>query len=273
MKVLLPYVNRIGEAWKRYKGGQGDEGIRLLKEIIGERKDIDLAYKQLAAIYQEQGNGEQAIVILGQGLEALPQSYEIYAEYVKALISADRYDQIIRSFQKTSWREAEHDPEIWNNLGTAYAKTGDFDEAIRAFETGLSLDDKHPELYNNLANACYSLGLQSGDASLYSRCFESYKKAIELDPGYAAPYYGLGHAYRQEGNMEGAIYCWGKALEVDPGFTQAHLDLAMALYNSGDKAKALDLFTDFKKRYYERLSPADKERLDAFIEKCREESE
>jgi arylsulfatase A-like enzyme/Flp pilus assembly protein TadD len=273
VKVLLPYINRVGDAWKLYKGAQEDEGIRLLREIIGERPDIDLAYKQLAAIYQERGEMGKAITILEEGLEALPLSYETYTEYVKALISAERYDEVIRSFQKTNWREAEYDPEIWNNLGTAYSKTGNFDEAISAFEMGLSLDDKHPELYNNLANACYSLGLQSNDPSLYARCFDSYKKAIELDPGYAAPYYGLGHAYRQEGNMEGAVYCWGKALEADPGFTQAHIDLAMAYFNSGDKARALDLFIDFKKRHYERMSPEDRGRLDALIEQCRKESE
>ena len=54
-------------------------------------------------------------------------------------------------------------------------------------------------------------------------------------------------------------------------FTQAHLDLAMAYFNTGDKAKALDLFSEFKKRYYQRLSPADREKLDSFIEQCRKE--
>jgi tetratricopeptide (TPR) repeat protein len=165
-------------------------------------------------------------------------------------------------------REAEYDPEIWSNLGTAYAKKGNFDEAIKAFEMGLSLDDKHPELYNNLANVCYSHGLQSKDSFIFSRCFEYYKKAIGLDPEYPAPYYGLGHAYRQQGNLGGAIYCWEKALEADPDFSQAHFDLAIAYLNTGDKTKAFDLLSEHKKRYYHLLTPAEKEKLDAFIEQC-----
>lgn len=269
VKVLLPYINRIGEGWKLYKQGKVEEGIRLLEEVIEERKDIDLAYKQLASIYQEQGNRDEAIVILEQGLNALSYSYELYIEYMKALISMEQYDKIIDSFKKASLREAEYDPEIWNNLGTAYAKTGQFDEAIKAFEIGLSLDDKHPELYNNIANACYSYGLRLKDTSLYLRCFEYYKKAIELDPGYAAPYYGLGHAYRQQGNMEGAVYCWEKTLEADPDFSQAYIDLALAYINAGNKAKALDLLGEFKKRFYHRVSAADREKLDALIEQCR----
>ncbi len=269
VKVLLPYINKVGEGWKLYKKGQQDEGIKLLRNIIKERKDIDLAYKQLASIYQETGNTEEAIVILEKGLDALPSSYEIFTEYVKALISAQQHEKIISSFEKMNLREAEYDPEIWNDLGTAYAKTGYLNEAIKAFEMGLSLDDKHPELYNNLANACFSQGLQSKDTFIYSRCFEYYKKAIELDPGYPAPYFGLGHAYRQKGNLEGAIYCWEKALEVDPDFNQAHSDLALAYLYTGNKTKALNLLIEYKKRYYHLMPPAEREKLDALIEQSK----
>jgi len=268
VKVLLPYINRIGEGWKMYKKGNQDAAIKLLKEIIQERKDVDLAYKYLASIYLEIGNPEEAIVILEQGLASLPSSYELFVEYIKALILAQNYDKVISSFEKTNIREAEYDPEIWSDLGTAYAKKGNFDKAIKAFEMGLSLDDKIPTLYNNLANACYSHGLQSKDSLILSRCFEYYKKAIELDPEYPAPYYGLGHAYRQQGNLGGAIYCWEKALEADPDFSQAHLDLAMAYLSSGNKAKAFDLLSEYKKRYYNLMTPAEKERLDALIEQC-----
>ncbi len=269
VKVLLPYLNRIGEGWKLYKKGKQEAAIKLLKEIIEERRDVDLAYKYLASIYQETGNPQEAIVILEQGLASLPSSFEIFTEYIKALIFAQVYDKVISTFEKTNIREAEYDPEIWSDLGTAYAKKGNFDKAIKAFEIGLSLDDMHPELYNNLANACYSYGLQSKDALMFSRCFEYYKKAIELDPEYPTPYYGLGHAYRQQGNLGGAIYCWEKALEADPDFSQAHMDLAMAYLNAGNKAKAFDLLSEYKKRYGQLMTPAEKERLDTLIEQCR----
>ena len=242
-------------------------GIKLLKEIIEERRNIDLTYKILASIYQEKGNTKEAIVILEQGLNALPSNYEIFIEYMKLLISDQQYDKAVSSFEKMSIREAEYDPAIWNNLGIAYYKKSNFEEAIKAYEMGLSLDDKLPELYNNLANAYYSYALQSRDSVLFSKSFEYYKKAIELDPEYAAPYYGLGHAYREEGNLGGAIYCWEKALEADPDFSKALLDLAKAYLNTGDKGKAFDMLSDYKKRYYHLMPPADREKLDALLEK------
>ena len=229
-----------------------------------------MAYKNLAAIDEEAGNTEEAISILEQGLSALPSSYEIFIEYIKGLISVEQYDKVVSAFEESSIREAEYDPEIWNQLGTAYARKGSFDEAIKAFEMGLSLDDKHPELYNNLANACYSFGVQSRDSFLFSRCFEYYKKAIELDPGYAVPYFGLGHAYRQQGNLGGAVYCWEKALEADPDFRRARFDLAMAYLNTGNKTKAFELLSEYKKRYYHLMSPSERESLNALIKKSQE---
>ncbi len=269
VKVLLSYVNRIGEAWKLHKQGKSQMAIELLQDILKERDDIDLAYKQLASLYQEIGRPKEAMAILEQGLGVLPSSYEIFMDYIKALLAAQEYDRVISAAEYMSLRQAEHDPEIWSNLGTAYAKKGDYEKAIQAFEMGLSLDDRHPELYNNLANACYSYGLQSRNPRVFSRCFDYYKKAIELDPTYAAPYYGLGHAYREEGNLEAAAYCWEKALEADPSFSRAHFDLAMAHFNLGNKAKALELLTEYKKRYYSLLAPADREKLDALIAQCR----
>jgi arylsulfatase A-like enzyme/Flp pilus assembly protein TadD len=268
IKTLLPFINRTDDAWELYKDGKQDAGIKLLKGILEERKDIDMAYKNLAAIYQETGNKEGALAILEQGLNALPTSYEIFIEYMKGLISVEQYDKVISTFEKMSIREAEYDPEIWNNLGTAYANKGSFDEAIKAFEMGLSLDDKHPELYNNLANACYSYGFQTKDPFLFSRCFEYYKKAIELDPGYSVPYFGLGHAYKQQGNLGGAIFCWERALEADPDFGQARFDLAMAYLNSGNKVKAFEMLSEYKKRHYHLMSPAERERLDVLLEEC-----
>ena len=131
----------------------------------------------------------------------------------------------------------------------------------------LSLDDKLPETNNNLANAYYSYALKSRDSFLFSRSFEYYKKAIKLDPEYAAPYDGLGNAYKQVGNLGGAIYCWEKALEVDPNFSKALFALATSYLNTGDKVKAFDILSDYKKQHYHLMPPAEQEKLDALLER------
>ncbi len=269
VKILLPYINKTEEAWELYKGGKGDEGIKLLRKIIEERNNMDLAYKSLALIYHEKGNTKEAIAILEQGLGVLPSNYGIFIEYMELLLSAKKYDKVITSFEKMSIREAGYDPAIWNNLGVAYGKKGDFEEAIKAFEMGLSLDDELPGLNNNLADTYYLHGLQLHDSVVFSQCFEYYKKAIELDSQYAAPYLGLGLAYRKVGNLEGAIYCWGKVLEMIPDSSQFVIDLAQVYLDTGDKAKAFDVLSDYKKQYYHLIPSVEREKIKALLEKAR----
>ena len=268
IKVLLPYFNKANKAWALYKDGEIEEGISKLEDIIDEGKNVDLAYKHLAEIYEGTGRVEKALDILEQGLNASPSSYELFQLYVKTLNSAGRYDRVIDAFSGMGFREVEYDPEVWNNLGTAYAKKGDFKEAIKAYEMGLSLDSRYPELYNNMANAYYSLALQIKGSHAFSRCLEYYKKAIEIDPEYPEPYYGLGHAYLAAGDGAGAIFCWKKALEADPNFHQAQLDLAGAYLNTGNKAKACEMLNDYKEKYYQSLSPEDRAKLDELLKTC-----
>jgi pentatricopeptide repeat protein len=268
VKVLLPYVHKTNEAWDLYKDGKEDEGIKILSGILNERKDIDMVYRRLADIYKETGRAEKALTTLEQGLTAIPSSYETFLDYVEMLINVGQYDKAISLYQEMSFREIEIDPEAWNNLGIAQAKKGNFEGAIKSYKKGLSLDNRDPELHNNMGNAYYSFGLQTRIPAIFQNCLESYKKAIEIDPTYPTPYYGLGQAYHKLGNVEGAIYCWEKALEADPDFHQAHLDLALAYLDTGNKIKACEMLRDYKKRYYNLMSPAERANFDNLMRNC-----
>lgn len=271
VKVLLPYVHKTNEAWDLYNDGKKEEAIKILSGILEERKDIDMVYRRLADIYKGTGRTEEALSTLEQGLTAIPSSYETFLDYVKMLINVGQYDGAIGLYQKMSFREMELDPEAWNNLGIAQAKKGDFEGAIKAYKKGLSLDDRDPKLHNNMGNAYYSFGLQVKNPAIFQNCFKYYKKAIEIDPTYPTPYYGLGQAYNKLGNVEGAIYCWEKAMEADPDFHQAHLELAIAYLHTGRNVKACEMLRDYKKRYYNLMSPAEKTKFDNLMRNCQNE--
>jgi tetratricopeptide (TPR) repeat protein len=122
-------------------------------------------------------------------------------------------------------------------------------------------------LNNNLGNAYLSFALELKKTHLFSRSLAYYKKAIELDPEYPAPYHGLGRAYKHDGNREGAIFCWEKALEADPNFSPALFDLAGAYLENGERAKALRMLTEFKERNSSLIPLVERQKLDALLEK------
>ncbi|MFQ6037690.1 MAG: tetratricopeptide repeat protein, partial [Candidatus Aminicenantales bacterium] len=253
-----------------YVSGKQELALRILEGVLEERADVDIAYKRLAAIHKEAGNIPEALKVLESGLEALPSSYEIFVDYTKTLIAGHRYDRMIQSFQASRFPQAELDPEIWNNLGFAHAQKGEYEQAIRAYEAGLSLDRQHPELHNNLGDALRALGVRNKDTSLIQESLAHFQEAVDLDPTYPAPYFNLGLASAQVGNLDQAIFWWEKTLKVEPRFDQAEINLAMAYFRKGDREKACRLFQDYKRKYYAILPGAQKKKLDAWLARCKD---
>jgi superkiller protein 3 len=71
-----------------------------------------------------------------------------------------------------------------------------------------------------------------------------YRKAIELDAGYAPAYNDLGDVLRDEGKLDEAIDYYRRAGELDPAYLWAHLNLAHALRTKGQFDEAHDQFLD-----------------------------
>jgi tetratricopeptide (TPR) repeat protein len=69
--------------------------------------------------------------------------------------------------------------------------------------------------HNNLGN----VQIQQGKLD---EAITSYRRALELQPDYAAAYNNLGLALRDQGRWEEAIACWRRALELQPDYALAH---------------------------------------------------
>jgi len=270
IKVLLPYNNRAMKAMDLYQQGEVREGFELLKQLLTERQDIDIAYYNLAALYEEQGELNESFQVLKLGLDNIPTSYEIFLRYITFLVKASKDDEIIKVFDEKHYRQMEHDPEIWNFLGIAHSRKQDFENAVEAYEKGISIDNEYPDLFNNLGNAYYSLAQKTNDRIFLEKSILSLQKAIELEPDYVNPYNGLGLAYRKSGDVDKAISHWEKALELKPDFDQALINLGITHMSQGLKTQALDYFNKYKEYYYNSLSPSQKTQLDNWIQKCRQ---
>jgi len=271
LKVLLPYQDKLMKAMGSYHKGKIDEAIVLLKDIVAEREDFNLAYTYLATLYKEQNKLREAVEILRKGFENNPSSYQIIISFGLFLTEVRQYDAAVEILEK-GLALIDYDPELWNYLGVAYWRKGNFEKALDAYERALSLDYNYAIVFNNLGSLYLSLFLTTGELKARQKAIRNFKKAIELDPDYPSPYNGLGGAYRNAGNIEGAIYCWEKAVELKPDFSFPLYNLGLAYLAKGDKAQALSYFAKYKEKYYHSLSPEGKDKLDTLIQKCREKT-
>ena len=270
VKILLPHYNKAMEAMDIYQEGKVNEAIELIKDVIKEKKNIDIAYSNLGTLYKKEGKLKESLETLKLGLERCPSSYIILINYVHYLIDAGNYDIVIDVINTKNLHLMELDSEIWNCLGFAYWSKGNLEKALEAYEKALSLDNEYVNVFCNLGTVYLSIFLKTEDHKAYQKSLQNYNKAIELDPNYAPAYNGLGNAYRQMGNLEGAINCWKKALKLSPDLSHTFYNLILAYLDKGDKVKALDSFNKYKEKYYHLLPAAERQKLDALIEKLRQ---
>ncbi|MEW6002269.1 MAG: tetratricopeptide repeat protein [Nitrospirota bacterium] len=85
-----------------------------------------------------------------------------------------------------------------------------------------------------------------GDAyrqnGLWDQAIEHYNRALNLDPGFSAAYYGTGVAYMNKRNIEQAAYYFSRTLSLDPHNVLALSDMAdLMLIRKSDPEDALEL--------------------------------
>jgi protein involved in polysaccharide export with SLBB domain len=81
------------------------------------------------------------------------------------------------------------------------------------------------------AKRLYKEAVKYGRGGLSRQASQLYEKAVQLNPNYAAAYYGLGQAYFDQRRWEEAILSFEKAVKINPKDkkTRANLDEARVL--------------------------------------------
>lgn len=268
LKLLLPYQSKLMNAMGAYHQGHLERASALLREILAERKDFDLAYTYLATIYKEQKQWRDALDVLRRGYQLNPSSYRIVTTLGIFLADFEAPDEAIEILKK-GLAIIDYDPEAWNYLGVAYWKKGDLPEARRAYEKALSLDANYPVVLNNLGSLYLSQYQKTKSPDFYLKASDLFKKAISLAPDYASPHNGLGTACALSGELDMAIAHWTRAVELKPDFGYALYNLGVSYLAKGDKGRSLQYFKHYKDQFYGQLSPREQQKLDAQIDQCR----
>ncbi len=113
----------------------------------------------------------------------------------------------------------------------AVIKNLDWKNEVSFFTSTLKHHPNNARLYLNLGNTYY----ENKDID---KAIEQYKKAIEINKGYAVAYGNIGSAYLHTGRDEEAREYIIKALSMKPNYPIAHYNLGMIYLQEKDYAKA-----------------------------------
>jgi len=270
VKTLLPFHNQVFAAMTLYGKGRIADAIDMLNQVIQKREDIGIAYCRLGLVYMNEGQTDKSLDILRRGLYRVPGDYDVYRSYIQMLRRAQRFDEIVENFHEQSYPEISFDPEIWNELGFAYANMKDWDKALESYDRALSLDSKFAEAFYNKGNAYLTMAIDEKNVSLVERSVAQFQRAVDVDANYPSPYYGLGRAYRIKGDIEAVIRNLTKAVELRPDFDASYYYLGLTYLDKGEKLLALECFVTIKEKFFSRYSEEQKNRIDELIKKCKD---
>lgn len=146
------------------------------------------------------------------------------------------------------------DPVILNAVGRAIVDTyndkdkkGDINYAIEKLEAAALRDPKNAEIFLNLGNAYRKARPGEGGG----KAFENYKKANEVAPNFAAPYYRLAQLFYSQRNWELYEQYLNDAVAKDARFAPAYYDLYYYKVGRQDFPAA----EAFAKKYVETSDP------------------
>ena len=105
-------------------------------------------------------------------------------------------------FAPTSYR-------LLNNLGMAYAEKGDHENAIRVYQSAISVNPENAVAYHNLGNTHKTLGDKQ-------KAIEAFEKAISLQPDFYFSYNALADLYFKEKNIKSAVEVLNTLYKIQP---------------------------------------------------------
>jgi tetratricopeptide (TPR) repeat protein len=118
-------------------------------------------------------------------------------------------------------------PEVEITLGLISTGTGKTQEAIEHFERALESNPLSSEAYRGLAKAYEAMGSKEN----IDKAEATYRKAIQLKPGYWAGYSNLGRFYYRRGRQEEAAKQFEQAIVLTPDNFVAYASLGAIYYH------------------------------------------
>ncbi len=196
-------------------------------------------YDERAHQLYNEGQYDDALDVLRQGLGIYPTSVELHIGVGYARLAREEYAWARRAFEEALVLEPEHEDAL-AGLGETLLKFGLEDAALRCFRRTLELgyaDDL--DLMLQIGRALFREGSTRDRRELFAVSLEFFEVAIQQAPDGAEAIACSGYAQHRLGDDDAAIASLRRAIQADSEHVEARVYLANILYDRGDYEAAL----------------------------------
>jgi tetratricopeptide (TPR) repeat protein len=206
-------------------------------------------YDERAHQLYNEGQYEEALTTLREGLALYPNAVELHVGVGYARLAREEYAWARRAFEEALVLEPEHEDGL-AGLGEALLKFGQTDAALRCFQRTLELgyaDDI--DLMLQVGRTLFREASLREERRLFEEARHFFEVATEQAPEMAEAVACVGYVLHRLGDDDGAVKQLRRALQLDGEHTEGRIYLANILYDRGEFEAAL--------YHFERTSPDD----------------
>ncbi len=196
-------------------------------------------YDERAHQLYNEGQYDDAMAVLQEGLALYPNSVELHIGVGYARLAREEFAWARRSFEEALVLEPEHEDAL-AGLGETLLKFGLEDAALKCFRRTLELgyaDDL--DLMLQSGRALFREASMRDRKELFSAAMEFFEVATQQAPDSAEAIACVGYAQHRLGNDDAAVQMLRKSLQADNEHTEARIYLANVFYDRGDYEASL----------------------------------
>ncbi len=189
-------------------------------------------YDERAHQLYNEGQYDDALEVLREGLALYPNSVELHIGVGYARLAREEYAWARQSFEKSLVLDPDHEDAL-AGFGETLLKFGQHEQAVATFRRILELgyaDDI--DLVLQVGRALFREELMDEARDFFEI---AVREASELAEGAAC----LGYVRHRQGDDQGAIQSLPRALQLDEEHAEARIYLANILYDRGEYESAL----------------------------------
>ena len=189
-------------------------------------------YDERAHQLYNEGQYEEALEVLREGLALYPHSVELHIGVGYARLAREEYAWARRSFEEALVLDPEHEDAL-AGLGETLMKFGQQEAGVKTFRRILELG------YRDDLDLMLQVGRALFRESLFDEAREFFEIAVQQAPDMAEAVAMVGYAQHRLGDDEAAIVTLRRALQLDGDHADARIYLGNIQYDRGEYEAAL----------------------------------
>ena len=222
------------------KQGNLTEGIELLKKAIEKDPDSLFLKRELATVYLQNKDDENALLVLEKIIKDHPADVRSLIIYGGIKQMRQETDAAIDAYEKVIAADPKQE-KVYALLGGLYMEAGKLDQAEHVFK---QMIENFPDSY---AGHFY-LGKVFATQGKQKEAEQEFLQTLEIEPDLLEAQYELLDLYKDQKDTRKSLKIYQDILKNNPDNIRASMELGYYYYSHGKKAKAEEIFKKLGQR-------------------------